>query len=424
MKKRKMKLFKTVVAVALAALGGVALFAACGKGGENQSGNGKGIDATPSPVPQPQPEPIPAITATIDTTRLRYNQLRSFEVNDTPILTGVYNLYNFEVERVDDAEYPYRAWVFGESTGDPSNPDTGYDSIFHGRSKDLQHWEMWCGDSSGKAVWDSSGDPSLWVPVLRRADKKYDSVHNGDPSAVYRNGRFYMAFSCVGFDNRGGITYIVNNIMGAVSDDGIHWTKTDAPILIWDREYTEGWEAGTPCPPSTGGYHRPSLMWDEEEQKWKMWFDYYLPGTFLSMGYAVNSGDFTDPSHWQLIHAEETPQLKDWPNPEVTKIDGKYYAFSDAPGYGVSRGGAQNDRQLVMAVSDNGWDWRVAGRILPEGKEWGTHLPQTFVDTAPDGVRRLYLFYSMTDKEHLPKYVAENYCSIPVSELAALAAES
>ena len=44
--------------------------------------------------------------------------------------------------------------------------------------------------------------------------KPYDSIHNGDPSVVYKDGNYYMVFSSVGFDNRDGITYIVNCVMG------------------------------------------------------------------------------------------------------------------------------------------------------------------------------------------------------------------
>ena len=375
---------------------------------------------TPKASADPVIEDVPVLAGAIDSVRLRNKVIKNYTVHNGSVLENFYNLYNFEVERCDDSEYPYRMWIFGESTGSSSDPDTGYDSIFHGRSRDLDHWEMWCGEENGESLWDSEMKPSRWKPVMRRADKKYDSVHNGDPSVVYKDGKFYMAFSSVGFDSRDGQTYIVNCIMGAVSEDGIHWTKSVEPLLIWDREYEEGWVAGTPTPPSTGGYHRPSLMWDNVDNKWKLWFDYYLPGTFLSMGYAVNNGDFMLSSHWQLIHAEQTPQLKDWPNPEVCRIGEKYYAFTDAPGFGVSRGGAQNDRQLLVAVSDNGWDWRVLGRFLPENKEWGTHLPQVFVDEPDGSGAKLYLFYSMTDAEDLPRYIKANYLIIDPAELEKL----
>ena len=373
---------------------------------------------TPSPSPAekiPVIESVPEITDTVDTIRARHNNLTEYwTVNENPILYNFVNLYNCEVVKTEDDEYPYRMYIFGETTAEDSNPDKGYDSIYHARGKSLTEWEVWCGDDA----WDTTMMPSLWKPVLRRAETNYDSVHNGDPSVVYKDGTYYMAFSAVGFDNRDGVTYIINNSMGATSDNGVHWTKSSAPILIWEKEYEEGWVAGEASPPSTGGYHRPSIIWDEEENKWKMWFDYYLPGTFLSMGYAVNNGDFMDPDDWQLIHAEQTPQLKDWPNPEVVKINGKYYAFSDAPNFGTSLG-PQNDRQIVMAVSDNGWDWRVVGRMLPEDKTYGTHLPQPFVQEE-NGELFLYVLYSMVIEEDLPKYSMANFMKISVSQLESI----
>ncbi|MBQ2306794.1 MAG: hypothetical protein II184_04695, partial [Clostridia bacterium] len=164
-------------------------------------------ERTTEPVPEPVREEIPELAGAVDNARLRNKTIKNYIVHESPVLENFYNLYNMEVERCDDPDYPYRMWIFGESTGDRANPDTGYDSIFHGRGKDLDSWEMWCGERNGADVWDTTMDPKLWQPVLRRADKKYDSIHNGDPSVVYKDGRFYMAFSCVGFDDRDGRTY-------------------------------------------------------------------------------------------------------------------------------------------------------------------------------------------------------------------------
>ena len=100
----------------------------------------------------------------------------------------------------------------------------------------------------------------------------------------------------------------------------------------------------------------------------------------------------------------------------MVKINGRYYAFSDAPHFGTALGGPQNDRRIVMAVSDNGLDWRVIGHILPEDKRFGTHLPQTYVEET-DGTLYLYLFYSMVIEKDLPNYSAANFMRIPVSHL-------
>lgn len=361
-------------------------------------------------------EDIPEIKSTIDNRKARNNKLTDyFTVNENPILYNFMNLYNCEVVKVEDEQYPYRMWIFGEST--PTSKYIGYDSIYHARGKTLNDWEVYCGNNT----WDDTMSVDKWVPVMIHDEKPYDSIHNGDPSVVYKDKTFYMAFSSVGFDNRDGVTYIVNCVMGATSTDGINWQKTESPILIWEKEYEEGWVAGEPSPPGVGGYHRPSLVWDNEEDKWKIWFDYYLPGTFLSMGYAINNGEFMNPEHWQIMHAGENPQLRDWPNPEVVKINGKYYAFSDSTGYGTGLG-AQNERQIVMAISKNGWDWTVVGRMLPEDKKYGTHLPQTFVEEI-NGELYLHIFYSMVVFEDLPKYSKANFMSIKVSELEAFTAD-
>jgi len=361
-------------------------------------------------------ESIPTVTF-VDSLKLRSTKItQHWKANASPILYNFINLYNCEIVKVEGEEYPYRMWIFGETSA--QSKYLGYDSIYYARGKDLNTWEVYCGNDA----WDTTMTPSLWSPVMVHDKKSYDSIHNGDPTVVFKDGVFYMAFSSVGFEERAGVTYIINCVMGATSTDGINWTKTSAPILIWEKEYVEGWDSKASSPPSVGAYHRPSLLWDEEEGKWKIWFDYYLPGTFLSMGYAVNNGDFKNPEDWQVIHAGQNPQLKNWPNPEVVKINGYYYAFSDAPGFGAVLG-AQNDRQIVMAVSVNGWDWTVVGRVLPEDKMYGTHLPQTFVEKV-DGELYLYVFYSMVENKNLPKYSKANYMKIAVSELESLVGKS
>ena len=61
-----------------------------------------------------------------------------------------------------------------------------------------------------------------------------------------------------------------------------------------------------------------------------------------------------------------------------------------------------------MATSPNGWDWTVEGYIMPEDRKYGTHLPQAFTETV-DGKTYLYIFYSLTTQDTLPKYSAANY---------------
>lgn len=329
-----------------------------------------------------------------------------FLVHEGHILENFRNLYNAKVVKVEDTEYPYRLWIFGETVSEGNPLFDGYDAIFYGRGKDLDHWEMYCGGDD----YDTTMNPDRWMPVMTAGSEDFDSFHNGDPSVVYKDGVFYMAFSSVGLLVKDGYkNYIVNCVMGAESRDGIHWTKSKQPILIWEKEYEESWAADTPVPPSTGGYHRPSLLFDEG--KWKIWFDYYLPGTFLAMGYAECEGDFLNAGDWKIVNAEYDPQLKNWPNPAVTKIGDTYYAFSDAPGYDASNG-PQFGRQITMAVSKDGKQWEVIGKMNPE-PGYGTHLPEPYVEVR-NGKTWLYIFYSVVDDSNYPCYNRLNYMKKPL----------
>ena len=59
------------------------------------------------------------------------------------------------------------------------------------------------------------------------------------------------------------------------------------------------------------------------------------------------------------------------------------------------------------------------GRMLPEDKTYGTHLPQTFVQEE-NGELFLYVFYSMVIEEDLPKYSMANFMKISVSQLESI----
>jgi hypothetical protein len=187
--------------------------------------------------------------------------------------------------------------------------------------------------------------------------------------------------------------YLVNCIMGATSTDGIHWTRSPEPILIWKDEFTHRWalvdgKIGPTPEEYYGSYHRPSLLYDEGH--WRLWFDYYHPGTFLSMGLAENRGDFLSPSDWNVLRAGKEPLLKDWPNPSVVRLGEKYLAFSDAPGFPAELGG--DGRVTTLAESPDGVEWKVLGHVRPEGMA-ASHVPEPFVTDQDDG-QWLYLFYS------------------------------
>ena len=290
----------------------------------------------------------------------------------------------------DPAGYGYKMWFFGWAVTD-CNKDkgtSGCDAIFHARSKDLVRWEIYAGPSG----WDTTMNPKLWVPVITADNKPYDDWHNGDPSVVFHDGRFHMALSATGSENR--VKFHPNNmllcVMGATSVDGIHWTKTDQPLLIEPPEArnpttAKGW---------TGDFHRPSLMWDQG--KWRLWFDYWNPGHGLCMGYAENTGKFDAPGGFKVLHAGRDPLLEEWPNPEVVKVGNRYHSFSDPSDpkrkYDY-RLYPMRSRAICEAVSDDGLNWKVVGFIQPEADAYATHVPQAFV-TKADGKTWLYLFYA------------------------------
>jgi len=313
-----------------------------------------------------------------------------WEITRKPLLRGFFNLYNACVLRVPDATYPFRMWLFGWAAeeGNPGYP--GYDAIYCARGKDLAHWEVYAGD----AGWDGSMTPSLWVPVVTASDAPYDNFHNGDPAVVLHDGVYHMAFSAVGIapvtDAVGNQRlHLVSCVMAATSTDGLHWKKSEKPIALWSKEYADPWylvdgKVGDPPPGHMGSYHRPALMYDSG--RWRLWFDYYLPGTFLSLGVMENTAEFLRPEAWRLLRADQAPLLRNWPNACVVRAGKWLYSFSDAPYYPPEVGG--EGRMLTMARSGDGLDWEVLGYLRPE-PEACSHVPEALV---LDGW--LYVFYA------------------------------
>ncbi|MHB1462373.1 MAG: hypothetical protein ACYC1M_13895 [Armatimonadota bacterium] len=316
-----------------------------------------------------------------------------WEVDHKPILGPFYNLYNASVVHEPSKPYPFKMWLFGWAAEENNISTVGGDAIYHTRSKDMLHWEVYAGDDK----WVSSDQPAKFASVLYRGKEIWNCWAAGDPSVVKKGNAYYMAYSSVGVETvkeADGTDHLklINCVMGAKSNDGIKWEITKKPILIWKDEFVKRWDISTGDTSKLpdeyyGSYHRPSLMWDGG--RWKIWFDYYHPGTFLSMGYAENKADFMDPSSWQVLRADKQPLLKDYPNPCVIKVGKRYFAFSDAPNYPEPLGG--DGRLLTMAQSKNGIDWTYMGYIRPEGMA-SSHVPQALV-LKQKGVEWLYVFY-------------------------------
>ncbi len=307
-----------------------------------------------------------------------------------PILKNFLNMYNPCIVKTS-GEYPYKMWFFGWVT-EICNPGyAGCDAIFHARSKNLKEWEVY----SGNGKWDSTMDPNLWVPVIEASDKWYDNWHNEDPSVVLHRGKYYMAYSATSkpFKKTAGyFASMVCCIMGAVSEDGIHWQKSAGPLLINEMDRMNP----SDMPGRIGDFHRPSLI--RENSKWKMWFD-YMKGRTVYMGYSENDGDFMK-GEFVIEHDLDEPLLERWPNPDVVKYNGKYHCFSDAPGYKVPKKYRKNSdaenwvtRQLREAVSDDAINWKRLDYIEPDDDSPACHVPEAFIHKE-NGVRFLYLFYS------------------------------
>ena len=306
------------------------------------------------------------------------------------VLAGFVNMYHASVIQVDDAEHPYRMWFFGWAAAD-CNPGAGggCDAIFHARGKTLDDWEVYCGNNE----WDATRDVKKWAPVLTARDKPYDEWHNGDPSVVLHDNRFYMAYSATGPNTDGKRAGEEGDtdgdllcVMGATSPDGIAWERTEAPLLLNEAEL------GAPHPENQfvgGMYHRPSLLFDKDA--WRLWFDYWT-GTDIAMGYAEAAKDeFAKKGAFKVVRAGGEPLLHEWPNPCVIKLGTKYRCFADPSGYGKGWAG----RQLAEAESDDGLEWRILGWIPPDKDTPACQVPAAALVLDPSsGDVVLALFYA------------------------------
>ena len=317
------------------------------------------------------------------------------------LITNFYSMYQPEVIYVpewDDGEgYPYLMWFFAWAYNQENEPQGDYpgypggDAIFLARAKALEGpWEVYSLDyKTGKSFWDRKQEPFYWQPVLTCQDVWYDSWHVGDPSVVYKDGRFYMAYSSMGCDEdmipdhyEGDTDGNASCIMGAVSEDGIHWTRSEKPLIIWEKE--KGYNEKAEPARYMGGHQRPSLMY--EGGVWKMWYDYH--GDLI--GYAENAGDFMDASGWKELYNGDRPLIRavDF---DVVKIGEMYYAYGDPflswygikdetlPDYPEPRG-SWNQRQITEYRSPDGINWTVTGWFRPDEGYGADQIPQVFLD--------------------------------------------
>lgn len=323
--------------------------------------------------------------------------------DSVPLLTNFQNMYQpcvVDVGVQPGNDYRHRMWFFGWAADDTNTDYPGQDAVYHARSKDLQNWEVLKKDDT----WDTTMSPRVpdssprgwtanWKAVLfADTTRWYDSGHNGDPSVVYKNGTYYIAYSATSerFPQpvAGYPSQRVLCVMGATSIDGIHWTKIPYPLLIRAGDDA----APVPEPDRIGDFHRPCLVWDNG--RWKMWFDYWVPSKGICLGYAENTGDFAQMGGFVIQHAPAQPLLVNWVNPDIVKVGNKYIGFGDPTGYPAPAGSPSwMKRQLCEMESDDGIHWRRLGFILPDADASACHVPQALLATEGDS-QWLYLFYA------------------------------
>lgn len=315
-----------------------------------------------------------------------------WQKNYKNILSGFGNMYNFHVLHEPEEDLPFKAWFFGWAVEDCNRNISdfkGCDAIFIARAKKLEGpWEVYAGNEK----WDNTGNPKLWKPLFSTSGTYFDEWHNGDPSVIKVGKIYYMAYSATGHDkdripagspnDTDGDFYCV---MGATSEDGIHWKRSEKPILEYIGEFGGKDKAGDVT--LWGTYHRPSIMY--EDGKFKIWFDYWTPRG-IAMGYAENQGDFLKAEDWKFIRIGENPCIWEFPNPDVVKVDDLYYAYADSGGY---ENHEWKGRKITEAVSRNGIDWQLTGYIEPDPDTPATHVPEALV-IKENSKNIIYLFYS------------------------------
>ncbi len=161
----------------------------------------------------------------------------------------------------------FQLWYMGNSV---ANHVSGADPLYHAKlglawSEDGIHWNR-------------SAEP-----VLEPGASGWDSLFVADPSVVYRNGTYYMAYT-------GVKAYPIAAIGLATSTDGIHWLKHESNPVV---EATQPWDIVL-C-------SSPSLAFVEggaNAGTWIIWYQgtdpAYAPNFNLALG-AATSKNFTGP---------------------------------------------------------------------------------------------------------------------------------
>ena len=227
------------------------------------------------------------------------------------------------------------------------------------------------------AVTDSRDGFSRSEPEICLAPRPTPQGWENDlnrPAVVYREGIYHMWYTGQFHSgDRGGTSHIFY----AVSEDGIHFQrKQDEPVL-WPEEPWE--KSSLMC---------PDVMWDEEEQLYKMWYsggEKYEPN---AIGYAVSK----DGIHWEKRAGNPVFQA-DPENPweqhkaagcHVIKLDGEYLMFyigyqnEDYAQIGLAKskdgvsGWMRHPENPIIAPDPGAWDGEACYKpyAIYDGNRW------------------------------------------------------
>ena len=209
-------------------------------------------------------------------------------------------------------------------------------------------------ESSDGVNWEY---PTVVLPALTGSSWEGHEVSR--PCVVYRNGVYHMWYA--------GIMYPTeysrpSSCIGyAQSRDGLSWERRANPVLRPE----DAWECR--------GLTYPHVLWDEEEQQYKMWYS----GGDLSEADAIGYAASSDGVHWRKHGQNPVLRSKDGRYFEVSKVEGAYVLRQDdwyymfymgvdgdeitSVGMARSRNGIdgwqRHPSNPVYSATDGTWDW-------------------------------------------------------------------
>ena len=164
---------------------------------------------------------------------------------------------------------------------------------------------------------------------------------------------------------------MVQCVMGAVSDDGIRWKKSDQPL----PDSTGDAAFPKPEPGRIGDFHRPCCI---GKTAMGLWFDYWLPGQGVCMGYAENRGDFlrsgdSDPTRPGKTLLSELAQSGSRPRWRYVP------QFCGPSGYPLSRRIALEEPAVAGGGFQRGLIVEKTRFIPPDDDSDACHVPQAWL---------------------------------------------